>query len=57
MKKSSLFIVFAILLFTSIQCTEDDTVEASVSQPDIQHVESGEEGADGTDNDKDEEKN
>lgn len=54
MKKIVLFITLSIILLITVQCTEDDTVEASLQKVNPVSVDSGEEGADGTDRDKDE---
>ena len=54
MKKYWLLLTLVILLFSVAGCTEDETVEASINQTEFLSIESGEEGADGTDNDKDE---
>ena len=54
MKKLVLFIALVFILMITLQCTEDDTVEASVQKDNPVSVESGEEGADGIDSDKDE---
>ena len=53
MKKVSLLVALVMLLILSIQCTEDDTVEASVNQIDNHHIESGEEGDQELDNERD----
>ena len=54
MKKISLLVTLVILMMAFVQCTEDDDMEASVNQSEIYISESGEEGSDSTDNDKDE---
>ncbi len=57
MKKLSLLAALVIMLVSAVQCTEDEAVEASMNQTEFHQIESGEEGADGPDNDKDEHKN
>ena len=54
MEKKVLFIAVSIVLLMGVQCTEDDTVEASVQKENPVSIESGEEGADGPDRVKDE---
>lgn len=53
MKKISLLVALVIMLMASVQCTEDETVEASVNQIDVHTLESGEEGDQELDNERD----
>ena len=53
MNKISLLFVLILICIASVQCTEDETVEASVAQSQNYNLESGEEGADDKDTDKD----
>ena len=53
MYKKSLLLALMLMCMVSVQCTEDETIEASVSQSDVYLSESGEEGADDKDSDKD----
>jgi hypothetical protein len=55
-KKSLLLVLMLVLMLmcmTSVQCTEDETIEASVSQSDVYLSESGEEGDQELDNERD----
>lgn len=54
MRRIIFFIAFFIIGVCNIQCTDDEEVEASVYAVDAFVSESGEEGADGIDSDKDE---
>lgn len=54
MKKTGLLFVLLALLFMSVQCTEDEDVEAKVYEKEAFSSQSGEEGVDGIDSDKDE---
>ncbi len=54
MKKLGILFTLLVLLFTSVQCTEDEDVEAGVYQKETFLYLSGEEGVDGIDSDKDE---
>lgn len=54
MKKISLLVALVILMMAFVQCTEDEDMEASVNQSEFFISDSGEEGSDSTDNDKDE---
>ena len=53
MNKKSLLFALILICMASVQCTEDETVEASVAHSQINSLESGEEGADDKDTDKD----
>ena len=53
MYKKSLLIALMIICLASVQCTEDETVETAVMNSEIYSLESGEEGADDKDSDKD----
>ena len=53
MNKKSLLFALILICMASVQCTEDETVEASVAHSQIYSLESGEEGADDKDTDKD----
>ena len=53
MKKISILFAFAIIVISALQCTEDETVEASVGQAEKYTIESGEEGDQELDNDRD----
>ena len=54
MKKIGLLFAFLVLLFVSVQCTDDEDVEAKVYEKEEFLYQSGEEGDDGIDSDKDE---
>lgn len=53
MNKKNLLFALILLCMASVQCTEDETIEASVADSQIHSLESGEEGADDKDSDKD----
>ena len=53
MYKKSLFLALMLICMASVQCTEDETIEASVSQSDVYLSESGEEGDQELDNVRD----
>ena len=53
MYKKSLLTALIIISFGVVQCTEDETIENAVYDSEIYSVESGEEGADDKDTEKD----
>jgi len=53
MYKKSLLLAIMLMCMVSVQCTEDETIEASVSQSDVYLSESGEEGDQELDNVRD----
>jgi len=53
MYKISLLTAIMIILFFNVQCTEDETIETAIYDSEVYGVESGEEGADDKDSDKD----
>jgi len=53
MYKKSLLLALMLICMASVQCTEDETIEASVSQSDVYLSESGEEGDQELDNVRD----
>ena len=53
MYKKSLLLALMLMCIASVQCTEDETIEASVSQSDVYLSESGEEGDQELDNERD----
>lgn len=53
MKKISLLVAFVILMHAFVQCTEDEDMEASVNQSEFYISESGEEGDQELDNERD----
>lgn len=53
MDKKSLLLVLILICMASVQCTEDEAVEASVAHSQMHSLESGEEGDQEIDNDRD----
>lgn len=53
MNKKSLLLVLILICMASVQCTEDEAVEASVAHSQMHSLESGEEGDQEIDNDRD----
>ena len=53
MKKARFLLALIMLLGLTIHCTEDDDMEAHVAKANQPQYLSGEEGEDGTDNNKD----
>mgnify|MGYP001821178148 CR=1 FL=1 len=53
MNKISLLFVLILICIASVQCTEDETVEASLAQSQNYNLESGEEGDQEIDNERD----
>lgn len=53
MNKKSLLFVLILICMASVQCTEDETVEASVALSQNYSLESGEEGDQEIDNERD----
>jgi hypothetical protein len=53
MNKKSLLFALILICMASVQCTEDETVEASVAHSQVHSLESGEEGDQEIDNDRD----
>jgi len=53
MYKISLLTAIMIMLFLSVQCTEDETIETAIYDSEVYGVESGEEGDQELDNERD----
>ncbi len=53
MKKLSLLAALVIMLVSAVQCTEDEAVEASMNQTEFHQIESGEEGDQEIDTERD----
>ena len=52
MKKSGIILGLFLVLGLNCQCTEDEEVEAGINVSNTSYYMSGEEGSDGTDNEK-----